>query len=117
MKGAALTLDCFCPGSKPTDFNFCTVPLHLGQPRLTGTFSELPHPQHFTITTLQNHDSENNNKVDEWNVCFLALQVTKQENILFSSAFLSVALSKREQGGFKKCYFLLPFSHSHPPQF
>lgn len=48
---------------------------------------------------------------------FSALQVTKQENVLFSSAFLSVALSKREQGFFlKKCYFLLPFIHSHPPQ-
>lgn len=45
---------------------------------------------------------------------FSALQVTKQENVLFSSAFLSVALSKRDQGVFKKCYFCFLLSIPTP---
>lgn len=45
---------------------------------------------------------------------FSALQVTKQENIFFSSAFLSVALSKRDQGVFKKCYFCFLLSIPTP---
>lgn len=101
---AALREDCFTQGARRLNLvcSLCSsIPF---RPKSTWV-SPAAQPLAFPDTTPRNHDYDNDSNVGERSVCFLFCGSQSKKHLCFLLLFFEVALSRREKGPLKRCYF------------